>query len=176
MSTAIETRPRTVRSPRAVPSSTLARNSMGYQPGLDGLRAISVVAVIFYHAGFSWMHGGFFGVEVFFVVSGYLITMLLIEEREKTGGVSLAQFWLRRARRLFPALFLMLFAVAAWTAVFGTAEQASRLKRDLPWSIFYINNWGQIVGEVPYFQSGDPPLLRHLWSLAVGSSGTSSGR
>jgi peptidoglycan/LPS O-acetylase OafA/YrhL len=167
MPTAIETRPRTVRSSRAAPPSTLARTSMGYQPGLDGLRAISVVAVILYHAGFSWMHGGFFGVEVFFVVSGYLITMLLIEEREKTGGVSLSQFWLRRARRLFPALFLMMFAVAAWTAVLGTAEQASRLKRDLPWSIFYLNNWGQIVGEVPYFQPGDPPLLRHLWSLAV---------
>lgn len=140
---------------------------MGYQPGLDGLRAISVAAVIFYHAGFDWMHGGFFGVEVFFVVSGFLITTLLIEEREKTGQVSLSQFWLRRARRLFPALFLMLGALAVWVAVFGSAEQTSQLRRDLPWSIFYVNNWGQIVGDVPYFQPGDPPLLRHLWSLAV---------
>ncbi|MEQ9162879.1 MAG: acyltransferase, partial [Ilumatobacter fluminis] len=105
---------------------------MGYQPGLDGLRALSVVAVILYHGGFSWMHGGFLGVEVFFVVSGYLITMLLIEEHDKTGGVSLSQFWIRRARRLFPALFTMLAAIAAWTAVFGTAEQTSQLRSDLP--------------------------------------------
>lgn len=140
---------------------------MGYQPGLDGLRAISVIAVIFYHAGFGWMSGGFLGVEVFFVVSGFLITTLLIEERERDGGVSLGQFWVRRVRRLFPALFAMLFAVSAWAAVFGNAEQTARLKTDLPWSIFYVNNWGQIAGAVPYFEPGDPPLLRHLWSLAV---------
>ena len=140
---------------------------MGYQPGLDGLRAISVAAVIFYHGGFEWMHGGFFGVEVFFVVSGFLITTLLIEEREGAGAVALGQFWIRRARRLFPALFAMLAAVAVWVALFGSEEQTSQLRRDLPWSVFYVNNWGQIVGDVPYFQSGDPPLLRHLWSLAV---------
>ncbi len=140
---------------------------MGYQPGLDGLRAISVIAVIFYHAGFTWMHGGFFGVEVFFVVSGFLITSLLIEERGRTGAISLRQFWIRRIRRLFPALFTMLLAVSMWTALFGTAEQASQMRHDLPWSIFYVANWGQILGDIPYFQAGDPPLLRHLWSLAV---------
>ena len=74
--------------------------SMGYQPALDGLRALSVIAVIFYHAGFSWMRGGFFGVEVFFVVSGFLITSLLLDERDRTGRTNLPQFWLRRARRL----------------------------------------------------------------------------
>ncbi len=140
---------------------------MGYQPGLDGLRAISVAAVMLFHAGFSWMPGGFFGVEVFFVVSGYLITSLLLDEREKNQRVSLEQFWLRRARRLFPALVTMLIAVALWTAMFGSAEQQSTLKRDLPWSIFYLNNWGQILGSTPYFSAADPPLLRHLWSLAV---------
>ncbi len=142
-------------------------NKMGYQPGLDGLRAISVIAVILYHAGFTWMTGGFFGVEVFFVVSGYLITSLLLDEREQSHRVSLSQFWLRRARRLLPALFTMLIAVSLWTSLFGTAEQQSTLKRDLPWSIFYVNNWGQILGKAPYFASVDPPLLRHLWSLAV---------
>ena len=90
-----------------------AATPMGYQPGLDGLRAISVAAVVLYHAGFTWMHGGFLGVEVFFVVSGFLITSLLIEERERTGGVRLKQFWLRRARRLLPALFAVLIAVGA---------------------------------------------------------------
>ena len=76
---------------------------MGYQSSLDGVRAVSVLAVILYHAGFSWAHGGFFGVEVFFVVSGFLITSLLIEERDASGRVSLEQFWVRRWRRLLPA-------------------------------------------------------------------------
>ena len=140
---------------------------MGYQPGLDGLRAISVIAVICYHAGFGWMHGGFFGVEVFFVVSGFLITSLLIEERERTGRIALRQFWARRARRLLPALGAVLVTVATWTAVFGSDEQLSQMRRDLPWSMFYVANWGQVLGDVPYFAAGDPPLLRHLWSLAV---------
>jgi peptidoglycan/LPS O-acetylase OafA/YrhL len=145
---------------------TTQRSSMGYQPGLDGLRAVSVIAVILYHAGFEWLRGGFFGVEVFFVVSGFLITSLLVEERAGTGRVSLSGFWLRRARRLLPALAVLLATVAVWAAVFGDAEQQSQLRRDLPWSIFYVSNWGQIVGDVPYY-SGDPPLLRHLWSLGV---------
>ena len=140
---------------------------MGYQPGLDGLRAISVIAVIIYHAGFSWMSGGFLGVEVFFVVSGFLITMLLIEEHESSGAVNFRSFWVRRARRLFPALGVVLVAVSTWVALFGSAEQASQMRRDLPWSVLYAANWGQIVGDVPYFAAGDPPMLRHLWSLAV---------
>jgi peptidoglycan/LPS O-acetylase OafA/YrhL len=154
---------------RPVPSGRggRPRTSMGYQPGLDGIRAISVVAVICYHAGFSWMHGGFFGVEVFFVVSGFLITSLLLDERAGTGTVSLSQFWLRRARRLLPALVVLLAAVATWAALFGSPEQRWQLRRDLPWSILYAANWGQILGDIPYFTSGDPPLLRHLWSLAV---------
>ncbi|MGH9133310.1 MAG: acyltransferase family protein [Ilumatobacteraceae bacterium] len=156
----LERRPR-VRAPR--PSTP----SMGYQAGLDGLRAISVIAVIFYHAGFGWMHGGFFGVEVFFVVSGFLITSLLIEERERTGAIALRQFWYRRARRLLPALGAVLVTIATWAAVFGSDEQVSQMRHDLPWSIFYVANWGQILGDVPYFAAGDPPLLRHLWSLAV---------
>jgi peptidoglycan/LPS O-acetylase OafA/YrhL len=139
---------------------------MGYQPSLDGLRALSVGVVLLYHAGFSWMHGGFFGVEVFFVVSGFLITSLLLDEADRNGQVSFRQFWLRRARRLFPALYAVLLAVAVWAAIAGTAEQQSQLRRDIPWSIFYVNNWGQILGNVPYF-AGEPPLLRHLWSLAV---------
>jgi peptidoglycan/LPS O-acetylase OafA/YrhL len=157
---------------RWVPSGTVEFDvtrvrTMGYQPGLDGLRAISVVAVILYHAGFGWMRGGFFGVEVFFVVSGFLITSLLLDEREKNQRVNLGQFWVRRARRLLPALFTMMLSVAMWASMFGTAEQQSTLKRDLPWSIFYLGNWGQILGHAPYFASADPPLLRHLWSLAV---------
>ena len=91
---------------------------MGYQPSLDGVRAVSVLAVILYHAGFSWAHGGFFGVEVFFVVSGFLITSLLIEERDTSGRVSLEQFWQRRWRRLLPALFTVLVVVGVWVCEF----------------------------------------------------------
>ena len=140
--------------------------AMGYQPSLDGLRALSVGVVLLYHAGFSWMHGGFFGVEVFFVVSGFLITSLLLDEEERTGVVSFRHFWHRRARRLFAALAAVLVAVAVWTALWGSAEQRSQVRREIVWSVFYVNNWGQILGNVPYF-SGDPSMLRHLWSLAV---------
>jgi peptidoglycan/LPS O-acetylase OafA/YrhL len=138
----------------------------GYQPGLDGLRALSVAAVILYHAGFSWMRGGWIGVEVFFVVSGFLITSLLLEESGRSGAVDLIAFWLRRARRLLPALFVMLAAVAVWALVAGSDGQLAQLRRDYPWALFYAGNWGQIVGDVPYY-AGDPPLLRHLWSLAI---------
>jgi peptidoglycan/LPS O-acetylase OafA/YrhL len=151
---------------REVADHELAAPTMGYQSSLDGLRALSVGIVLLYHAGFSWMRGGFFGVEVFFVVSGFLITALLLDEHERTERVAFGQFWLRRARRLFPALFAVLLAVSVWAALAGSPEQQSQLRRDLPWSIFYVNNWGQILGNVPYF-AGEPPLLRHLWSLAV---------
>ncbi len=140
---------------------------MGHQPGLDGLRGVSVLAVIAYHAGFGGLHGGFLGVEVFFVVSGYLITTLLLEEHERSAGVSLRSFWVRRARRLLPALFLVLAVTSVWVLLWGSPEQASQMRRDLPWAVGYLANWGQVVGDVPYFAAGDPPLLRHLWSLAV---------
>ena len=144
----------------------LTDKRMGYQPGLDGLRAISVIAVLLYHAGFGWMHGGFFGVEVFFVVSGYLITSLLIEESASGGKVAVRKFWLRRIRRLVPALAAMLLAVGVWGSIWGSDYQQTQLRRDFPWAIFYSANWGQIFSKVEYF-AGTPTLLRHLWSLGV---------
>ena len=147
-------------TPRPVPK-------MGYQSTLDGVRAVSVLAVILYHAGFSWLHGGFFGVEVFFVVSGFLITSLLIEERDGSGKVSLRQFWLRRARRLLPALFAVLIAVGVWAVFWGNLDQQSDLRRDYPWGIGYLANWGAIFSSEGYWGAGEPKLLRHLWSLAV---------
>jgi len=132
---------------------------LGYQPALDGLRAVSVIAVVLYHAGFEWMHGGFFGVEVFFVISGFLITSLLVDERVARGTNDLSDFWLRRARRLLPALGVMLLAVCAWTVLAGSAEQASQLRNDMPWAVLYAANWGQIAGEVPYFAPAAVPAL-----------------
>ena len=138
----------------------------GRQPGLDGLRGVSVIAVICYHAGFGWMRGGWIGVEIFFVVSGFLITTLLLEERAQQGRVSVPRFWMRRARRLLPALAVVLAVVAVWALIAGSDQQVTQLRRDYPWAVFYVGNWGQIVGGVPYY-AADPPLLRHLWSLAI---------
>jgi peptidoglycan/LPS O-acetylase OafA/YrhL len=150
--------------PRRQQQRTVPR--FGNQPGLDGLRALSVAVVIGYHAGFPSLRGGWIGVEVFFVVSGFLITTLLLEERGRTGRIDVRRFWGRRARRLLPALGVMLAAVAVWALVAGTDQQLSQLRRDFPWALLYAGNWGQIVGDVPYY-AGDQALLRHLWSLGI---------
>ena len=140
---------------------------MGYQPALDGLRALSVMAVILYHAGIHWIPGGFIGVEVFFVVSGFLITSLLIDEQHVSGKVSLKQFWIRRARRLLPALFTML-VVALVAVSFFAKDSAADFRRDVAPAVAYFSNWWQIYFvETPYFAANSLPMLRHLWSLAV---------
>ena len=119
------------------------RQTLGYQPALDGLRALSIIAVILYHADIQWIPGGFLGVEVFFVVSGYLITALLIEERESFGRISLKMFWVRRARRLLPALFAML-AVTAFVVAFYAKVSAPDFRRDVFPAVGYVSNWWQI--------------------------------
>jgi peptidoglycan/LPS O-acetylase OafA/YrhL len=140
---------------------------MGYQPALDGLRALSVIAVILYHAGIHWIPGGFIGVEVFFVVSGFLITSLLIDEQHVSGSVSLKQFWIRRARRLLPALFTML-VVALVAVTFFAKDSAPDFRRDVGPALGYFSNWWQIYFvDTPYFAANSLPMLRHLWSLAV---------
>ena len=128
---------------------------------------MSVIGVMLYHAGFSWMHGGFFGVEVFFLVSGFLITSLLIEERDRTGGANLRLFWVRRFRRLLPALATMLLFVGLWAVFWGTGEQHTQVRRDYPWAVLYSFNWGSIFSGGSYWGEGSPKLFRHLWSLAV---------
>ena len=146
-----------------IPSPT--RHS--YLPGIDGLRAVAVMAVLFYHAEMAWMPGGFLGVEVFFVISGYLITGLLMAEWRRTGGINLGRFWFRRARRLLPAVFALLIAVLAFAVIFLPNEVAS-LRFDALAAAFYVSNWFQIFSHKSYFEAiGRPSLLRHLWSLAV---------
>jgi peptidoglycan/LPS O-acetylase OafA/YrhL len=141
-----------------------------YIAGLDGLRALAVVAVMLYHAHLSWLPGGFLGVEVFFVISGYLITLLLITEFQRTGRISLADFWRRRARRLLPALFALLVTLVAIVGLSPglRTEGVNVFRKMLLSSVGYVNNWYQVFGGLSYVdQSGRPPLLRHLWSLAV---------
>ena len=162
----VRPRPATARHPSPRRRRPALPGRLGYQPGLDGLRALSLLAVLGYHAGFGWLRGGWIGVEIFFVVSGYLITTLLIEEREGSGAVGLRQFWIRRARRLLPVLGVVLAAVAAATLVIGSAAERAGVRRDLPWALVYLSNWGQITGAIPYYAT-ELPLLRHLWSLAI---------
>ncbi len=137
-----------------------------YLPGIDGLRAIAVTAVLVYHANHEWLSGGFLGVEVFFVISGYLITLLLLSEKERTGGVRLRQFWLRRARRLLPALFVMMASLAIYMSLFKPRPMG-QARGDLLAGLFYVSNWFQIWVGQGYTAAANFAPLRHLWSLAV---------
>jgi peptidoglycan/LPS O-acetylase OafA/YrhL len=140
---------------------------LSYSPGLDGLRAIAVMAVLLYHADLTWIPGGFLGVEVFFVISGYLITALLLAEWHQKGRISLKDFWLRRARRLLPALYVLLVVTLTFAVVFLPGEVAE-LRADVIAAVGYVTNWFLILGQQSYFESvGRPSLLQHLWSLAV---------
>jgi peptidoglycan/LPS O-acetylase OafA/YrhL len=140
---------------------------LAYQPGLDGLRALAVGAVLLYHFGVSWLPGGFLGVEVFFVISGYLITSLLFAEWRSTHGITLRSFWARRARRLLPALFAMLVIVSAAALLFAP-DAVAELRRGVLAATAYVTNWYEIVDKQSYFaRFGRPPVLLHLWSLAV---------
>jgi peptidoglycan/LPS O-acetylase OafA/YrhL len=138
-----------------------------YMPGLDGLRAIAVLAVIAFHEQFSWAPGGMLGVAVFFTLSGYLITDLLLHRWLLTGRLSLAKFWLARARRLLPALFVMLAIVTAWVTLLDRARLDS-LRGAVAAAATYSSNWYMIVQGQSYFSRFAPPQpLDHLWSLAV---------
>ncbi len=138
-----------------------------YMRGLDGLRAIAVMAVVFYHADFSWATGGFLGVEVFFVISGYLITSLLLVEWLRTGTVDLKNFWVRRARRLLPAVVTLL-SVVSIAAILFYRDTLGRMLGDVVAAMTYVTNWFFIFRQESYFEAfGRPPVLRHLWSLGV---------
>ncbi|RLE20101.1 MAG: hypothetical protein DRJ50_11285 [Actinobacteria bacterium] len=127
---------------------------------------MAVVAVMIYHANPDWLKGGFLGVEVFFVISGYLITLLLISEKARTSTVNITSFWVRRARRLLPALFTLLILLTIWTSLFERAA-LGKLRGDVIAAFFYVSNWYQIWTGAGYTAANDFAPLRHLWSLAV---------
>ena len=140
---------------------------MGYLPGLDGLRAIAIIGVLLYHSGIDWMPGGFLGVDVFFVLSGFLITSLILEEYDRSGRVDFRRFYLGRARRLLPAVLVMLIIVGI-AVLIVYRDALSAFREDALATVLYLNNWWYIVVDQSYFESmGRPPLLKHLWSLAV---------
>ena len=144
-----------------------AKRSIQYIPAIDGLRALAVIAVMFYHLGFSWIPGGFLGVDLFFVISGYVITRLLLDSIAQSGGLDLRGFYIARARRLLPAL---LFTVITTTIAVGiwAPDTMKRFVTDLPFSLTGTMNWWLVARQQDYFESiGRPPLLQHTWSLAV---------
>jgi peptidoglycan/LPS O-acetylase OafA/YrhL len=138
-----------------------------YMPGIDAMRALAVLAVFGYHAGLGWLPGGFLGVDVFFVISGYLITSLLLREFRGTGGVKLGRFWIRRARRLLPAVGVLI-AVAMVVSAIADPNKIDQTRGDALASLFYFANWHFIFAHTSYFeQFGRPSLFTHLWSLSV---------
>jgi peptidoglycan/LPS O-acetylase OafA/YrhL len=144
-----------------------ANRGIQYIPAIDGLRALAVIAVMLYHLGFTWIPGGFLGVDLFFVISGYVITRLLLDSIEQSGGLDLRGFYLARARRLLPAL---IFTVATTTIAIGiwAPDAIKRLLTDMPFSLTGTMNWWLVARHQDYFESiGRPPLLQHTWSLAV---------
>lgn len=137
-------------------------------PGLDGLRGVAVLAVIGYHLNLGhFLPAGFLGVDIFFTVSGFIITALLLQEHAQSGRIDFPAFYLRRARRLFPAALVMLLLLVPLTPLFQPAA-LPRLREDLPAAFLYLSNWWQIVAQQSYFEAIEQPrLLQHLWSLAV---------
>jgi peptidoglycan/LPS O-acetylase OafA/YrhL len=137
-------------------------------PALDGVRALAVLAVLAYHGGVPGAHGGFLGVEVFFVLSGYLITGLLVAERDTTGRIALAAFWRRRAVRLLPALLLVVAAVAVGARALMPTEDPERLRGDGLAAMLYVANWRMVFRGDDYFsQTATPSPLEHTWSLGI---------
>lgn len=147
--------------------SSPARTRLPDLSAVDGLRALAVGAVCIYHAGLGWLPGGFLGVEMFFVISGYLITSLLVAEYGATGRIDLKAFWVGRARRLLPALFAVLISTVLYALVFLPGEVAG-LRAEALASLGYVTNWYLIFADQSYFEAiGRPSLLKHLWSLAI---------
>ena len=137
-------------------------------PALDGLRALAVVLVVAYHLDLGWARGGFIGVDIFFVISGFLITRLLLDERATTGRIALGAFWTRRFKRLVPALVVMIAATLLATRRWGLPEQWNSVRLDAIAGLAYVANWRFVFDQQSYFEAalGPSPLL-HTWSLAV---------
>ncbi|MHB1596764.1 MAG: acyltransferase family protein [Streptosporangiaceae bacterium] len=150
----------------APPAAMPARKAFR-APGLDGVRALAVLAVLAFHESLPWLPGGFLGVDVFFVLSGYLITDILVTAYQRNGTIGLAGFWQRRARRLLPPLAVVLVAVTATVAI-TEPDQLPSLRTALLGAVTYTSNWWQALTHVSYFARYGPPApLEHLWSLAV---------
>ena len=142
--------------------------AFGHIPALDGLRAVAVLAVIGYHYDMFGLEGGFLGVDLFFVLSGFLITSLLITEADTSGRVSLKAFWVRRFKRLMPAAVLTLIVVSIWAALKVDSMQLASIRNDFLATLGYIANWRFIYSGQSYFEQYSlASPVRHAWSLAI---------
>ncbi|HET8976830.1 MAG TPA: acyltransferase family protein [Solirubrobacteraceae bacterium] len=152
----------------AVPEARRSHVSIPHVGALDGLRAIAVIAVMLYHGGVSWAPGGFLGVEVFFVLSGFLISSLLLAEWARSSTIVLRAFWARRARRLLPALFLLVLVIGVYYVIGGPATAVPNLESNGLSTLLYVNNWHQIANGANYFAASGPVSpVQHTWSLAI---------
>ncbi|MFC7486839.1 acyltransferase family protein [Knoellia sp. CPCC 206453] len=156
--------------PGATSTSTSSRSApmrpAGRLPGLDGLRAMAILAVLAFHLDPRWLPGGFLGVDVFFVISGFLITTLLVREHERDGRVDLRGFWTRRARRLLPALLVLVPSTILLARLVET-DLLVGIRRQAVGALTFTSNWLEIAAGSDYFHSTAPQLLMNLWSLAV---------
>ena len=136
-------------------------------PAIDGLRALAVVAVVLYHLGIDWIPGGFLGVDLFFVISGYVITRLILDSIESANGLDIREFYAARVRRLLPGLLVLIIVTCVLMAFFAP-DSIRRFLSDIPFVLSGTNNWHLVALHQDYFQAiGRPPLLQHTWSLAV---------
>ena len=143
------------------------KRGIQYIPAIDGLRAIAVIAVMLYHLGVSWIPGGFLGVDLFFVISGYVITRLLLDSIQERGGLDLRDFYMARIRRLLPPLVFMIVVTSIVVGLWAP-DTTKKFLTDAPFSLFGGMNWWLVFNHQDYFESsGRPPLLQHTWSLAV---------
>ena len=145
----------------------MSNNKAKYLPSIDSLRALAVLAVIIYHIDVNYLPGGFLGVDLFFVLSGYLISSLIIKEYKKTGTLNLYNFYMRRARRLLPAVYFMITVCLLFMVLFnGVLLRKSHL--DAVFGYIYSSNWWYIFHKLDYFDSfGAQSPFKHLWSLAI---------
>ena len=145
----------------------VTKRGIQYIPAIDGLRAIAVIAVMLYHLGVSWIPGGFLGVDLFFVISGYVITRLLLDSIQERGGLDLRDFYLARIRRLLPPLVFMIVTTSIFIGLWAP-DTTKKFLTDAPFSLTGAMNWWLVFNNQDYFEaSGRPPLLQHTWSLAV---------
>jgi len=144
-----------------------AQRGIKYIPAIDGLRAVAVIAVMLYHLGVSWIPGGFLGVDLFFVISGYVITRLLLDSIQRSGGLDLRAFYKSRLRRLLPPLVFMIVTTTLFIGVWAP-DTIKRLLTDTPFALTGMMNWWLVFRHQDYFEAiGRPPLLQHTWSLGV---------
>jgi peptidoglycan/LPS O-acetylase OafA/YrhL len=144
-----------------------AQRGIKYIPAIDGLRAVAVIAVMLYHLGVPWIPGGFLGVDLFFVISGYVITRLLLDSIQRSGGLDLRAFYKSRVRRLLPPLVFMVVTTTLFIGVWAP-DTIKRLLTDTPFALTGFMNWWLVFRQQDYFEAiGRPPLLQHTWSLGV---------